>query len=149
MPILDTAVVAAVTGLDAANGGVEKALLVEDDAAADARLVLSPYVAEVVEDPADDDYTANYAAFRRAVARLAFARVAPTMGSFRPTSGGGFQRASGPESARVEFLSPRQVRELAAELRDQALGDLAALRLRVEERDLADALVVTPALYIC
>lgn len=150
MPLLDAATIAAVTGLDATNGGVEKALEMEADAVEQCTSALGSAVYAAVTDEGGESYSAErYATLQRAAARIAFALVAPTMGSMRPTDKGGFQRASGPESARVEFLSPRQISDMVAPMREQALSALSRLRADVEADSETDAIPVTPPLYVC
>lgn len=142
---LTTADVAAVTGLPEANlGGV---LGVEGDAIRDVKRVLTAEVWTAISEGSGAVNDERKATVVRAVARYAFARVAPTMGGTRPTDKGGFQRASGPESARVELLSPDQIARMCDRLRSEAANDLAALRDEVAGDSTADEIEPAPTVW--
>lgn len=112
-----------------AQGLCERAVLVEDDAVAEALDVLAPFGAPGVS-PAEP--RERYA---RAVARLAVAILAPTMGAVRPTTRGGFTTAVGPVDAREELISVNGAKALAASLREQAHRDLGILRRAAQAAD--------------
>lgn len=133
VPRLNTSVLASVTGLP--EGNLDAVLGAEDDALREARGVLGAEAWALVN--ADGGVTAladaateaeMQGAVQRAVARLAFALVAPTMGAVRPTTKGGFQMATGTDQNRTEMMSVGAVQRLADRMASQARAALASVR---------------------
>ncbi|MEM6326032.1 MAG: hypothetical protein AAF791_02845 [Bacteroidota bacterium] len=113
---------------------------VQADAITEAKDTLTASVFDAIEGADYGEESSEHERLQRAVSRIAFALVAPTLGAFRPTSGGGFQRTTGPASEERTFLSVSEVRQVAADLREHATADLARLRQEVAEANTADTL---------
>lgn len=136
MALLDAATVSDATGLDVKASGdtrdgvCERAVLVEAEAAADAEERLTAEHAATLAgyDGGTAAEQAMYDRYVRAVARIAVAIIAPTMGTFRASSKGGFVTQVGPFDARENLLTVGQATQLADTLREAAYADLARLR---------------------
>ena len=156
MPIVTASAVSRVTGLSLGVGGVdgacERAAAVSAEAEADARRIMGATAyAEVLEyyESAVAAEAARWTLFEGAVAGLAFARVAPTLGPIRATSKGGFTTAVGADQQRESLLSIPDVLALAGAVRDRAGADLAALAGEMADDSLTDTLLPPEPLYIC
>lgn len=159
MAVLTASIVADATGYavkaDAgqADGICEKALVLEPEALAEVAGVLGATVyAEVTgTDYSTAEATSTeglvYARLLRSTARLAVAEILPTVGAGRPSSRGGIQAASGPESERVQFVHPAEVRRMAADLRERALADLRRIAEAVGGASDTDALYTPDPIY--
>lgn len=159
MAVLTAPIVSAATGYDVAAAGqpdgvCERAITLEPEALAEAADALG---ATIYAEVTGTDYSGAastsaegliYARFLRDVARLAVAKILPTLGAGRPTSKGGIQASSGPESERVRFLSVRDVQTMASDLREQAFADLGRIAETVGEASDTDALYTPEPLYI-
>ncbi|MEO0559637.1 MAG: hypothetical protein AAF170_15795 [Bacteroidota bacterium] len=115
---------------DTRNGVCERAVLVEDEACAEVDDALGATHAATVAgyDGGSTTEQALYNRYVRAVARIAVAVIAPTMGPFRASSKGGFVREIGPVDAREMLVSVADARTLAANLRESALSDIERVR---------------------
>lgn len=156
MPIVTPSDVARITGLplgtDGKDGACEKAASVSVEAENDARRIMgsSAYAAAIAyEDSAAVAEIERYSLFSGAIAGLAFARIAPTLGPLRATAKGGFTTEVGADQMREGLMNMNDVLALAGQVRDRAASDLKALADEIAADSVTDTTYPVEPLYIC